>query len=428
MSAKRINRKYLCIDLKSFYASVECLERGLDVFTTKLVVADRSRGNGSVCLAVTPPIKEMGVNSRCRVYELPKDPEIIFAKPQMKKYLEVSSQVLNVYLNYVSFNDIYVYSIDEAFLDVTSYLEYYKMTDIELAKTILKSIQEDVGIYATCGIGPNMVMSKFALDIESKHKPDFIAKWEYNDLKNKLWSITNLTSVWGIGAKTAARLNKLGIQSMYDLAHSEPETLHKEFGYVGLELFAHAWGVDESDLRKSGDSTKQVNKMKSAGQGQTLFRDYDKEGIKVVIREMLDNVCRRLRYSKKIGKTVNLAIGYSKKTPGGFSRQKTIDYTQNEDTVYEVCMTILDEFYEDKPIRKVHVSVGNLIDEKNVQYSLFDDIEKIESNKELMTTMDNIKQRFGKNKIHRAISYTEHGTSVDRNKLIGGHNAIVEEE
>ena len=173
----QLNKTILCIDLKSFYASVECVLRGLDPFKTPLVVADKSRGGGSIVLAVSPYLKSLGVPSRCRIFELPEDLNIIYAKPQMQTYLEYSASVIGVYLDFISENDLYVYSIDQAFLDLTSYLAYYKKTDVELAQEILTRITSKLGLTATCGIGPNMLMSKLSMDIEAKKNRNNIAKW-----------------------------------------------------------------------------------------------------------------------------------------------------------------------------------------------------------------------------------------------------------
>jgi len=209
MKQYQIHKNVICIDLKSFYASVECVLRGLNPFTTPLVVADKSRSNGSVVLAVTPYLKRRGVKSRCRVYELPNDPAIIFAKPRMKKYLEFSTRIIEIYLKYVSYEDMHIYSVDEVFLDLTSYLQYYNKTDEEMAEIILKDILHTTKIPATCGVGPNMLLSKLALDIESKKSPTFIAKWTYDDVPTKLWPITPLSKMWGIGRNMERNLNRL---------------------------------------------------------------------------------------------------------------------------------------------------------------------------------------------------------------------------
>ena len=210
-------RHILCIDLKSFFASAECVERGLDPFTTPLIVADPERGKGTITLAVTPKMKEYGVPSRGRVFEIPKGIKYIQVPPRMNLYIKKSKEVINTFLDFVSKEDMHVYSIDESFLDVTDYLKLYHLTDIELAKKIMDEIKKRTGLTSTCGIGPNLLLAKVALDIESKHSPNFIAKWTKDDIETKLWNITPLDEMWGIGTKTMKKLNDLGIEKVGDI-------------------------------------------------------------------------------------------------------------------------------------------------------------------------------------------------------------------
>lgn len=192
---------YLCIDLKTFYASVECVERGLDPFSTNLVVADETRGRGAICLAISPQMKMLGIQNRCRLYEIPKGVKYIIAKPRMKKYMEYSANVYATYLKYISKDDIHVYSIDEAFLDVTHYLGLYKMKSIELARVIMKDIYNTFGITATCGIGTNLYLAKIALDIMSKHSPSNIGWLTEEKYQKELWHHKPLTDFWQIGKR-----------------------------------------------------------------------------------------------------------------------------------------------------------------------------------------------------------------------------------
>ena len=242
-------RNILCIDLKSFFASVECVERNLDPFTTPLIVADPSRKGGAITLAVTPYMKTLGVPSRGRVFEIPKGIKYITATPRMSLYVKKSKEVINCFLDFVSKEDMHVYSIDEAFLDVTDYLKLYKMDDVGLAKAIMARIKEKTGLTSTCGIGPNLLLAKVALDIESKHSPDFIAKWTYEDVKTKLWNITPLDEMWGIGSKTMKKLNDLGIYKVGDINKYGKEFYKKRFGVLGEELYLHANGIDYSNIK-----------------------------------------------------------------------------------------------------------------------------------------------------------------------------------
>ena len=213
---------YLCIDLKSFYASVECVERGLDPMRSNLVVADPTRGDGAICLAITPHLKELGIRNRCRIFEIPKDVDYITALPRMRKYIEYSANIYSIYLKYISKDDIHVYSIDEAFLDVTNYLKLYKMTPKELALTIMDDIYNTYGIRATAGVGTNLYLCKIALDILAKHAPDFIGVLDEESYKRELWFHEPLTDFWQIGNGIQNRLYKLNIHNMYELSiHDE---------------------------------------------------------------------------------------------------------------------------------------------------------------------------------------------------------------
>lgn len=422
MEEYRLHRNIICIDLKSFYASVECALRGLNPFTTPLVVADKSRSNGSIVLAVTPYLKRRGVKSRCRVFELPEDPKIIFAKPRMNKYLEYSTRILEIYLKYVSFEDIHVYSVDEVFLDLTTYTSFYQKTDEEIAAMILQDIVDTTKIPATCGIGPNMLMAKVALDVESKKSPTFIAKWTYDDVPTKLWPISPISKMWGIGVNMERNLNKLGIHSIYDLAHYSLERLQRYYGIMGEELYHHAHGIDMSIINE-----KIVYKpvSKSYGMGQTLYHDYNSDEIVQIILEMTDEVTKRLRAGNKKAYTVNLGILYSRNFGGGgFNRQLTLPFpTNNEAEIYTACMELFDEFYDgDSPIRKVSIRVTKLVEEFYVQLNLFKDMSKVLKDHKLMSSMDNIKFKHGKKAVFRGSSLQEGSTMLARTSMVGGHN------
>ena len=421
MEAYKLHRNILCIDLKSFYASVECAVSGLDPFKTPLVVADKSRGGGSIVLAVTPYLKKLGVPNRCRIYELPTNINIIYRKPRMERYLEYSSKIIEIYLKFISEEDMYVYSVDEVFLDVTSYLSYYKKTDYQIAKMIMDQVYRETKIFSTCGIGPNMLISKLALDIESKHSSDFIAKWEYNDLPQKLWPIKPLSKMWGIGLNMEKNLNFLGINKIGDLAGYDVAKLKKKFGVIGEELYYHSHGIDMSLLQEKMRLRPQ---NKSYGIGQTLFEDYYKPEIFQIIQEMVDDVSRRLRIHKKQAKTVHFGLGYSKEVGGGFARQMRLDQPTNiASSIYRLCVQIMEKFYDNSPIRTVRVAATNLLDESGYQVSLFEDIESVVKEHQLFSTVDQIHEKYGKNSITRASSELESSTLKSRNKMIGGHNA-----
>lgn len=410
-------RNILCIDLKSFFASVECVERNLDPFTTPLIVADPSRKGGAITLAVTPYMKTLGVPSRGRVFEIPKNIKYITAPPRMSLYVKKSKEVINCFLDFVSKEDMHVYSIDEAFLDVTDYLKLYKMDDVTLAKTIMARIKEKTGLTSTCGIGPNLLLAKVALDIESKHSPDFIAKWTYEDVKTKLWNITPLDEMWGIGSKTMKKLNDLGIYKVGDINKYSKDFYKKRFGVLGEELYLHANGIDNSNIKDD----KYEIKNKSYGLSQILYKDYTPEEAILIIKEMCETICKRLRNNKKVCGVVGFGIGYSRSVGGGFYHSKKLnESTDNENVIFSVCKSIYDSYIEEEPIRKVSISLGKITDNNYVQLNLFEEVN--ETINEIPIVVDEINKKFGDNAILKASSLLNYSTIKMRNKKMGGHN------
>lgn len=414
-----LHRNFLCIDLKSFFASAECLDRGLNPFTTPLVVANPTQGNGAITLAVTPYLKTLGVKSRGRLYEIPKSIKYMIAKPRMSLYLAKSREVVEVYLKYVSLEDLHIYSIDECFLDVTNYLKMYGKSDYELALDILEDVQKSTGLTATCGIGPNMLLAKLSMDIEAKHNKDFIAKWTYDDIPTKLWPIHPLSKVWGIGPRMEVNLNRLGIYSVYDLAHYDRHKLKEKFGVIGTELWNHANGIDLSligDMKKTRD--------KSYSHSQVLFKDYNGNNIKIIIREMVEVVAMRLHKNHVTSSLIGLGIGYSKDVGGGFYHQIKLDQaTDVENVILANALMIFDKYYEGLPIRKVTVSCGRLQEKSGVQLNIFDNIEKIKEQEQIDEAILEIKDKYGKNALLKASSLLNDSTIHERNKKIGGHSA-----
>lgn len=410
-------RNILCIDLKSFFASVECVERNLDPFTTPLIVADPSRKGGAITLAVTPYMKTLGVPSRGRVFEIPKNIKYITAPPRMSLYVKKSKEVINCFLDFISKEDMHVYSIDEAFLDVTDYLKLYKMDDVTLAKTIMARIKEKTGLTSTCGIGPNLLLAKVALDIESKHSPDFIAKWTYEDVKTKLWNITPLDEMWGIGSKTMKKLNDLGIYKVGDINKYSKDFYKKRFGVLGEELYLHANGIDNSNIKDD----KYEIKNKSYGLSQILYKDYTPEEAILIIKEMCETICKRLRNNKKVCGVVGFGIGYSRSVGGGFYHSKKLsESTDNENVIFSVCKSIYDSYIEEEPIRKVSISLGKITDNNYVQLNLFEKVN--ETINEIPIVVDEINKKFGDNAILKASSLLNYSTIKMRNKKMGGHN------
>ena len=420
MDELRINRNIICIDLKSFFASVECVERGLDPYTTPLVVCDPTQ-KGAITLAVTPYLKKFRIKGRCRVYEIPNNIKYIKVPPRMKLYQEKSKEVIKVYLEYISAEDIHIYSIDECFLDVTNYLKLYKMNDYELAKEIINKVKEKTGLTVTAGIGPNMLLAKVAMDIEAKHTHDNIAKWTYEDVKIKLWSISPLSKMWGIGSRMEANLNKLKMYKVGDIATSDINILKQHFGVIGEELWFHANGIDNS---KISDMNNHIVKDRSYSHSQILHEDYYDFNIPIIIYEMIDVLCRKLRKNKKLCSVISFGIGYSHKVGGGFYHSvKQPTPTNNENDIYKICMHIFNKYYDNSPIRKVSIAFGKLTNDDILQLNLFEKYENIKQDNELNNTIDEIKDKFGANTLLKASSLLEYSTIKDRNKKIGGHNA-----
>jgi DNA polymerase V len=414
-----VKRNIIAIDLKSFFASCECVERKLDPFTTPLVVCNPNQ-KGAITLAVTPYLKAMEVPSRTRAYLLPKNIKIIKAPPRMSLYIKKSKEVISIYLEFVSKEDMHIYSIDEVFLDVTDYLNLYKMSDYELAKTIMNRIKEKTGLTSTAGIGPNLLLAKIAMDIEAKHTPDNIAIWSYDDVPSKLWNITPLSKMWGIGPRMERNLNKLGLKSVGDIARYDKNKLKDKYGIIGEELWYHTNGIDLSRIK----DFNYVPKEQSISHSQILFKDYNGDNVLIIIREMIEVLTKRLRTMQKMTSVVGLGIGYSKDADGGFYHNQKLDApTNDEHIIYEVCLDLFDKYYEDLPIRKVSLSFGRLSNNIGVQLNLFETPEEIHLKQKENKVVDEIKEKYGVNSLIKASSLLPDSTAIERNKKIGGHNA-----
>lgn len=414
-----INRNIMCIDLKSFFASCECVERGIDPFKVPLVVANPNQGNGAITLAITPCLKAQGIPSRVRLYDIPKNIKYEIVPPRMKLYINKSKEVVNIYLDYVSSEDLHIYSIDECFLDVTNYLKMYKKSDYELAEEILNTIYKKTGLTATCGIGPNMLLAKVAMDTEAKKYKNGIAKWTYNDIEEKLWPITPLSKMWGIGPRMEKNLNILNIHTIGDLAKYDKNKLKDKFGVMGLELWNHANGIDTSKI----SDFKVEAKDKSYSHSQVLMKDYDGENIKLIISEMVDVITRRLRLNNMQTTVIGFGISYSKTVGGGFYHSLKLDTaTDTSKDILQICYSIFDHYYESMPIRKVSISCGGLIKKVGVQLNLFESPDEAENEIKVNEAIDEIKNRYGKNSLIKASSLLEDSTAIERNQKIGGHH------
>ena len=417
----KINRSILCIDLKSFFASCECVVRGLDPFTTPLVVADPTQ-KGALTLAVTPYLKAKGVKSRGRVYEIPDSINYIKIPPHMRLYQKMSKDVIKTYLEFISIDDIHIYSIDECFLDVTNYLKMYKMDAYELAKKIINKVYENTKLTVTAGIGPNMLLAKVAMDIEAKHVKDNIAVWTYDDVETKLWSITPLSKMWGIGINTEKHLNDLGLYSIGDIAKYDKNKLIKKFGVIGEELWYHANGIDNTLIKDANNVTP---KEKSISRSQIMFKDYYGYNIPIILYETCNILARELRLDKKKTSLISLGINYSRNVGGGFYHSMKIpEQLDNENKIYDYVMYLFDRYYQtNMPIRKIAIALGKLTDNTDYQINIFEDFEKIKQDKEIDITIDSIKNKYGNNSILKGTSLLSDSTIKDRNGKIGGHRA-----
>lgn len=419
---KDSNKIYLCIDLKSFYASVECVERGLDPFKINLVVADPDRGGGAITLAATPAIKKLGVPSRGRIYEIPNDIEYIIARPRMRLYMEYSAKIYSIFLKYISSDDIHVYSIDEAFLDITPYLELYCLSPKKLAKKILDSIYEETGITATVGIGTNLFLTKVALDITAKHAPDNMGYLDEELFRQEIWHHTPLTDIWMIGPGTMNHLARLGIYDLYDITQCPEWILYKEFGINAEILIDHAWGREPVTI---SDIKAYQPKANSISNSQILFEDYSAKDAYLILKEMVDSNVLTLTEKHLVTDHISLFIGYSKdvRKPSRGSCKIT-----NRTNSYRLLMEEFRLLYQKivdvhVPIRQIGISFGNVQDEINEQYDLFAEIDEIEKEQKLQKTLVFIRNKYGKNSVLKGMNYLEKGTARYRNTTIGGHKA-----
>ena len=498
-------RTYIAIDLKSYYASVECMERGLDPMTTNLVVADLSRTEKTICLAVSPSLKAYGISGRARLFEvvervkevnaerrrkaggnlfekscdaheLAVDPSravgYLVAPPQMAKYIQISTQIYNVYLKYITPEDIHVYSIDEVMMDVTSYLETYHMTARELAKTMILDVLRTTGITATAGIGTNLYLAKAAMDIVAKHVPADkdgvrIAELDEQTYRQTLWGHTPLTDFWRVGRGYERRLQKLGLNTMGDIAlcscggpreYYNEDLLYKTFGVNAELLIDHAWGWEPCTI---ADIKAYKPENKSIVSGQILQYPYPFEKARLVIQEMADALALELVDKRLATNQLVLTVGYDIENLKGtaYTGEVTTDrygrkipkhahgtvnldgYTSSGEELLKAATSLYDRIVDKTLLaRRLTLCANHLLDESSVpedlpeQIDLFTDYSAKEKQKKeadtaharerkLQETMLDIKKRFGKNAILKGLNLEDGATARERNNQIGGHKA-----
>ncbi len=419
------NKIYLCIDLKSFYASVECVERGWDPLTARLVVADPERSEKTICLAVSPALKQMGVPNRCRVFQIPKEIPYKMAPPRMQLYIDYAAEIYGVYLKYIAKEDIQVYSIDEAFLDVTDYLHLYQMTAVELGRKIMQDILDTTKIPAACGVGTNLYLAKVALDILAKHETDRIAYLDEARYREKLWKHKPLTDFWRVGRGTVERLSNMGICTMEEFAHARESLLYKSFGIDAELLIDHAWGREPVTI---ADIKAYRPKNTSLSSGQVLPRDYSYEEGILVVKEMADLLCLDLVDQGLVTSHISLVIGYS--------NQKCFEPARGSTTLRSATssnrrlLSYVEQLYRRivRPgayIRRITLTYTGVMTEDYQQFDLFSDPEETEKDVKAQRAVISIKQRYGRNAILKGMNLEESATTIERNGQIGGHKSGV---
>lgn len=414
---------YLCIDLKSFYASVECVARGLNPMTTNLVVADPERTEKTICLAITPAMKALGVKNRCRIFEIPKHIKYITAPPRMQKYIDTAADIYSVYLKYIAKEDIHVYSIDEAFMDVTDYLELYRLSARELGQRIMDDIYRTTGVRATCGVGTNLYLAKIALDITAKHSPDFIGELNEESYRLSLWNHKPLTDFWRVGSGIARRLEPFGIRTMKDIAEADEDFLYKLFGVDAELLIDHAWGREPVTMADIKSYRSHSNCISS---GQVLGCDYPYEKGLLIVKEMMDLLCLDLVEKNLITKSVTLHISYSNRLniPSAHGTT-TLDVETNSDLLLIPAVTALYERIVNPSygIHRVNITCNNVMPEEYHQYHFFVDGEELERSRKMQQAVISIKNKFGKDAILKGMNFEEGAMTRERNHQIGGHKS-----
>ncbi|MBP3743330.1 MAG: DNA methylase [Treponema sp.] len=457
---------YIAIDLKSFYASVECRERLLDPLTTNLVVADKSRTSKTICLAVTPALKAYGLSGRSRLFEVEakakeikrqtgKELEYIVAVPRMALYIQYSTRIYNVYLRYFAPEDIHVYSIDEVFIDASSYLSLYKTTAHELAVRVIHDVLKETGITATAGIAPNLYLCKIAMDIVAKHIPADqdgvrIAELDIPTYRRELWHHQPITDFWRVGKGTARRLEKYFIRTMGDIARTSlnnPEILYDEFGIDAEILIDHAWGLEPVGMKEIKGYKSEA---KSLGSGQVLHEPYTYEKAKIIVREMAELLALDLFKKKLVASSITLQVGYDIESLDlpDFDGEVVTDFygrqtpkpahgswafsseTNSSKIIVEGFMSIFEKTVNPLwLVRRVNITANNTIPVSQRQPGLFDAVDEKEGglNQEkedrLQKARLEIMKKFGKNAILKGTNLEDGATTRDRNAQIGGHRA-----
>lgn len=438
-------KTYICIDLKCFYASVECIDRGLDPFKDRLVVADPERSNTTICLAITPAMKALGVKNRCRVFEIPPGITYIMARPRMRLYMKKSADIYAIYLRYVSPEDVHVYSIDECFIDATPYLDLYDMGARDFARLLMDAVRAETGICATAGVGTNLFLAKVALDITAKHALDNIGFLDEAAFKREIWFHRPLTDIWSIGPGIARRLARYGARDLAGVAALSKETLYREFGVNAEYLIDHAWGQEPCTIAEMQRYKPEGHSMTN---GQVLPGDYTFEEARLVLKEMVDASVLEMVEQGVVTERISLMVGYAR-SAGSFADvelfegehgkrpvsghrwglhtggNRKLDRRTNSRALLTACF---EELYDettrrDVPIRRVNIGFGDLLPEEYGTLTLFDDEAAFERERSLQEALVAVRGKFGKNAMLKGMSLREKATARERNEQVGGHRA-----
>ena len=454
------SRTYIAIDLKSFYASVECVERGLDPLKARLVVADPTRTDKTICLAVSPALKAYGIPGRPRLFEVnqqiaklkQQDPglelDFVIAPPRMAKYLEVSGKVYSVYLRYIAPEDIHVYSIDEVFIDATEYLRLYRTDAHTLTMRLIREVLNETGVTATAGIGPNMYLAKVAMDIEAKHRPadkDGVRIAELTEMtyREKYWTHRPLTDFWRIGRGTVARLESAGMYTLGDVARRSltyEEDLYRLFGVNAELLIDHAWGWEPCTM---ADIKAYRPSASSLSSGQVLMEPYSFGKARTIVREMTDSLSLDLVEKKLVTTQLVLHVGYEagkaaegtqmvrdwygRPAPKPAHGSVNLPFATSATSVMLKNMLELYDNIVDKSlfVRRIYVVASQVMPEEMAegrQMSLFDEPKDLEKERRQQEAILEIRRKFGKNAILKGMNFDEGATGRDRNRQIGGHH------
>lgn len=414
-------RSVLCIDAKSFFASVEAVRRRLDPLEAYIAVVSDVRSAGAIVLASSPRVKsEYNIKTGNRLFEIPRHSPIMVVEPNMALYITMNQAIQNIFRRFVADEDLHVYSIDESILDVTASLNLFGSAET-IAQAILKAVKDELGLIVTIGIGDNPLLAKLALDNEAKKRPPWIAKWTYEMVPQTVWKIQPLTAFWGISRGYDKKLKQMGIYTIEALAHANPVRLQKTLGVIGLQLYYHAWGLDASII-----SQKVQPKSKSYSKNQILIRDYYVQAdILMIIKEMVGDVCARLRKHQEKCQEIYLGIGYSDRNfnLGFTARIKLVRPENATDIISEAARQEFVKRWRGEPVRSVNIIAGHIVSQELEQLELFFTGE--EKNHALDRVVDDLRKRFGKKTIFYAGSMAG-GTYLERADYVGGHKGKSE--